>query len=46
MLLYVQSSLIYKSQKMEITQISFNRGMDTKKCGTFTLWSTIKKITS
>ena len=31
MLHYVHSSLIYNSQKLERTQISFNRGMDIKK---------------
>jgi hypothetical protein len=30
MLHYVHSSLIYKSQKLERTQISLNRGMDTE----------------
>jgi hypothetical protein len=30
MLPYVHSSLIYKSQKVERTQMSFNRGMDTE----------------
>jgi len=28
MLHYVHSSLIYNSQKLERTQVSFNRGMD------------------
>ena len=27
---HVRSSLIYNSQKLEITQMSFNRGMDTE----------------
>jgi hypothetical protein len=31
MLHYVHSSLIYNSQKLERTQMLFNRGMDTKK---------------
>jgi hypothetical protein len=31
MLHYVHSSLIYNSQKVEITQMSLNRGMDKKK---------------
>ena len=30
MLHYVHSSLIYNSQKLEITQMSLNRGMDTE----------------
>jgi hypothetical protein len=30
MLHYVQSSLIYNSQKLERTQMSLNRGMDTE----------------
>ena len=30
MLHYVHCSLIYNSQKLEITQISLNRGMDTE----------------
>jgi hypothetical protein len=30
MLYYVHSSLIYNSQKLETTQMSFNRGMDTE----------------
>ena len=30
MLHYVHSSLIYNSQKLERTQISLNRGMDTE----------------
>jgi hypothetical protein len=30
MLHYVHSSLIYNSQNMERTQLSFNRGMDTE----------------
>ena len=41
MLHYVHSSLIYNSQKLERTQMSFNRGMDRyRKCGTSTQWST------
>jgi hypothetical protein len=31
MFLYVHSSLIYNSQKLERTQMSLNRGMDKKK---------------
>jgi hypothetical protein len=30
MLYYVHSSLIYNSQKLERTQVSLNRGMDTE----------------
>jgi hypothetical protein len=30
MLHYVQSSLTYKSQKLERTKMSLNRGMDTE----------------
>jgi hypothetical protein len=30
MLYYVHSSFMYKNQKLKTTQISFNRGMDTK----------------
>ena len=30
MLHYVHSSLIYNNQKLERTQMSFNRGMDTE----------------
>jgi hypothetical protein len=30
MLHYVHSNLIYNSQKLEITQMSFNRGLDTE----------------
>jgi hypothetical protein len=30
MLHYVNNSLIYNSQKLERTQMSFNRGMDTE----------------
>jgi hypothetical protein len=30
MLQYVHSSLIYNSQKLESTQMSLNRGMDTE----------------
>jgi hypothetical protein len=42
--LYVHSSLIYNSQKLERTHMFLNRGMDTEKCGTFTLeyYSAIK----
>jgi hypothetical protein len=49
MLHYVQNSLIYYSQDLGRTQMSFNRGMDTEKCGTFTQWSTtqlLKRMTS
>ena len=31
MLYYVHSSLIYNSQKLERTQMSFNRGMDIER---------------
>ena len=44
MLHYVHSSLIYNSQKLERTQTPLNRGMDTKKCGTFTQWSTTQLL--
>jgi hypothetical protein len=44
MLQYVNSSLIYNSQKLERTQMFFNRGMDTKKCVTFTQWSTTQLL--
>ena len=38
MLHYVHSSLIYNSQKLEITQMSLNRGMDKKKmCYIYTM---------
>jgi hypothetical protein len=37
-------SLIYNSQKLERTQMPLNRGMDTKKCGTFTQWSTTQLL--
>jgi hypothetical protein len=30
MLHYVHCSLVYKSQELERTQMSFNRGMDTE----------------
>jgi hypothetical protein len=49
MLHYVHSSLIYNSLKLERTQMPLNRGMDTKKCGIFTQWSTtqlLKRINS
>ena len=39
MLHYVHHSHIYNNQKLEITQMSLNRGMDTEKYGTFTQWS-------
>ena len=44
MLLYVHSSLIYNSQKLERTQMSLNRGMDTEN-GVYTMeyYSAIKK---
>jgi hypothetical protein len=35
MLHYVHSSLIYNSQKLERTQMSLSREMDTENCGTF-----------
>jgi hypothetical protein len=41
---YVHSSLIYNSQKLERTQMPLNRGMDTKKCGTFIQWSTTQLL--
>ena len=44
MLQYVHSSLIYNSQNLERTQMSVNRGKDTKKCGTFTQWSTTQLL--
>ena len=44
MLHYVHSSLIYNSQKLERTQMPLNRGMDTKKCGTFTQWNTTQLL--
>jgi hypothetical protein len=44
MLHYVHSSLIYNSQKLERTQMPLNRGMDTKKCDTFTQWSTTQLL--
>ena len=45
MLYYVHSSPIYKSQKLERTQISLNRGMDTKMWYIYTIvyYSAIKK---
>ena len=39
MLHYVHSSPIYNSHKLERTQMSHNRGMDTEN-GTFTQWTT------
>jgi hypothetical protein len=44
MLHYVHSSLIYNSQKLERTQMSFNRGMDTENVVLYTIeyYSTIK----
>jgi hypothetical protein len=36
MLLYVHNSLIYNSQKLERTQMSFNRGMDTENVVVYT----------
>jgi hypothetical protein len=44
MLDYVHSRLIYNSQKLERTQMTLNRGMDTKKCGTFIQWSTTQLL--
>ena len=38
MLYFVHSSLIYNSQNLERTQMSFNRGMNTRTCGTFIQW--------
>jgi hypothetical protein len=43
MLQYVQSSLIYNSQKLERTQMPLNRRMDTE-CGTFKQWSTTQLL--
>ena len=45
MLHYVHSSLIYNSQKLERTQMSLNRGMDTQDVVHFTMeyYSAIKK---
>jgi hypothetical protein len=40
MLHYVHSNHIYNSQKLERTQMSLNRRMGYRKCGTFTQWST------
>jgi len=40
MLHWIHSSLIYNSQKLERTQMPFNRGMDFLKCGKSTQWST------
>jgi hypothetical protein len=37
-------STIYNRQRLEITQMSLNRGMDTEKCGTFTQWSTTQLL--
>jgi hypothetical protein len=44
MLHYVHSSLIYNSQKVERTQMSFDRGMDTKMWYIYTMeyYSAIK----
>ena len=44
MLHYVHSSLIYKSQKLERTQMPLNRGMDTKNVVHYTMeyYSAIK----
>jgi hypothetical protein len=33
MFYYIHSSLIYNSQKVKRTQMSFNRGMDTENVG-------------
>ena len=43
MLHYVHSSLIYNNQKLERTQMSLNRGMDTK-IWYFTQWSTTTQL--
>ena len=45
MLLYVHSSLIYNSQKLERTQMPLNRGMDTENVVHYTMeyYSAIKK---
>ena len=44
MLHYIHSSLIYNSQKLEKTQISLNRRMDTEKWYMYTMeyYSAIK----
>jgi hypothetical protein len=44
MIHYVHSSLIYKSQKLERTQMPLNRGMDTKNVVHYTMeyYSAIK----
>jgi hypothetical protein len=44
MLYYIHSSLIHNSQKLERTQMSFNRGMDTKMWHIYTMeyYSAIK----
>jgi hypothetical protein len=43
MLHYVHCSLIYKSQELERTQMSLNRGMDTEMClYTMEYYSTVK----
>jgi hypothetical protein len=44
MLHYVHSTLIYNSQKLERTQMSLNRGMDTKNVFIYTMeyYSAIK----
>jgi hypothetical protein len=44
MLHYVHSSLIYDSQKLERIQMSLKRGIDTKKCGTFSQWNTTQLL--
>jgi hypothetical protein len=45
MLHYVHSSLIYNNQKVERTQMSLNRGMDTENVvHTFTQWSTTQLL--
>jgi hypothetical protein len=36
----VHSGLICDSQKLETSQISWGRRMDTEKCGSFTQWNT------
>ena len=42
MLHYVHSNLIYSSQKLERTQMSINRGMDTGYIYTMEYYSAIK----
>jgi hypothetical protein len=40
MLHYVHSSLIYNSQKLERTQMSLNRGMDSEMWYIYTIYTT------